>query len=53
MARTLRDGCDRQGTVRRRVGTKTQDPSRQMMVRREDRIRLLKMKAEPRQEGSP
>ena len=40
-------------TLRRRVGTKTQDPSRQVMVRREDRIRLLKMKAEPRQEGSP
>ena len=40
-------------TLRRRVGTKTQDPSRQVMVRREDRVRLLKMKADPRQEGSP
>ncbi len=40
-------------TLRRRVGTKTQDPSRQVMVRREDRVRLVKMKAEPRQEGKP
>jgi NADH-quinone oxidoreductase subunit J len=40
-------------TLRRRTGTKTQDPSRQVMVRREDRVRLLKMKAEPRQEGNP
>jgi NADH-quinone oxidoreductase subunit J len=40
-------------TLRRRTGTKTQDPSLQVMVRREDRVRLLKMKAEPRQEGSP
>jgi NADH-quinone oxidoreductase subunit J len=36
-------------TLRRREGTKTQDPSRQVMVRREDRVRLIKMKAEPRQ----
>jgi NADH-quinone oxidoreductase subunit J len=35
-------------TLRRRVGTKTQDPSRQVLVRREDRVRLVKMKAEPR-----
>jgi NADH-quinone oxidoreductase subunit J len=35
-------------TLRRRTGTKTQDPSRQVLVRREDRVRLLKMKAEPR-----
>jgi NADH-quinone oxidoreductase subunit J len=35
-------------TLRRRAGTKTQDPSRQVLVRREDRVRLLKMKAEPR-----
>lgn len=34
-------------TLRRRSGTKTQDPSRQVAVRREDRVRLLKMKAEP------
>jgi len=38
-------------TLRRREGTKTQDPSRQVMVRREDRIRLVKMKADPRSEG--
>jgi NADH-quinone oxidoreductase subunit J len=36
-------------TLRRREGTKTQDASRQVMVRREDRVRLVKMKAEPRQ----
>ncbi len=35
-------------TLRRRTGTKTQDPSRQVLVRREDRVRLVKMKAEPR-----
>jgi NADH-quinone oxidoreductase subunit J len=40
-------------TLRRRVGTKTQDPARQVTVRREDRVRLIKMKAEPRQEGNP
>jgi NADH-quinone oxidoreductase subunit J len=40
-------------TLRRRQGTKTQDPSRQVMVRREDRIRLIKMKAEPRQGNHP
>ena len=33
-------------TLRRRVGVKTQDPSRQVMVRRDDRIRLIQMKAE-------
>lgn len=33
-------------TLRRRSGTKHQDPSRQVNVRREDRVRLLKMKAE-------
>ena len=38
-------------TLRRREGTKTQDPSRQVMVRREDRIRLVKMKADVREEG--
>ncbi len=36
-------------TLRRRSGTKTQDPARQVLVRREDRVRLVKMKAEPRQ----
>ena len=40
-------------TERTSYGTKTQDPSRQVMVRREDRVRLVKMKAEPRQEGNP
>ncbi len=45
-------------TLRRRTGTKTQDPARQVAVRREDRIRLVKMKAEDvsgngRQENSP
>ncbi len=40
-------------TLRRREGTKTQDPSRQVMVRREDRVRLIKMKAEPRQGENP
>jgi len=33
-------------TLRRRVNVKAQDPARQVMVRREDRIRLVKMKAE-------
>jgi NADH-quinone oxidoreductase subunit J len=33
-------------TLRRRPGTKHQDPSRQVMVRREDRLRLIKMNAE-------
>ena len=38
--------------LRRRTGTKHQDPSRQVMVRREDRVRLVKMKADvPRGEG--
>ena len=39
-------------TLRRRANTKHQDPSRQVMVRREDRVRLLKMKPElPKGEG--
>jgi NADH-quinone oxidoreductase subunit J len=33
-------------TLRRRSGTKTQDPARQVAVRREDRVRLVKMDAE-------
>jgi NADH-quinone oxidoreductase subunit J len=38
-------------TLRRRENTKHQDPSRQVMVRREDRVRLVKLKAEaPRNE---
>jgi NADH-quinone oxidoreductase subunit J len=41
-------------TLRRRPGTKHQDPSRQVAVRRDDRVRLVKMKAEtPPQEGNP
>ena len=40
-------------TLRRRPGTKHQDPSRQVAVRREDRVRLVKVQAEPRQEGNP
>jgi len=35
-------------TLRRRAGTKHQDPARQVTVRREDRIRLVKMKADAR-----
>ncbi|MEJ8568474.1 NADH-quinone oxidoreductase subunit J [Elongatibacter sediminis] len=38
-------------TLRKRSGTKTQDPSRQVSVRRDERIRLAKMKPEPRQDG--
>lgn len=33
-------------TLRRRPGTKHQDPARQVQVRREQRVRLVKMKAE-------
>jgi len=40
-------------TLRRRPGTKHQDPARQVAVRREDRVRLVKVAAEPRQEGNP
>jgi NADH-quinone oxidoreductase subunit J len=36
-------------TLRRRTGTKHQDPSRQVAVRREDRVRLIKMDAEARE----
>jgi NADH-quinone oxidoreductase subunit J len=37
-------------TLRRRENTKHQDPARQVQVRREDRIRLVKLKAESRGE---
>ena len=37
-------------TLRRRPGVKTQDPGRQVLVRREDRIRLVKVPVE-RKEG--
>jgi NADH-quinone oxidoreductase subunit J len=36
-------------TLRRRVGTRHQDPSRQVMVRSEDRVRLVKMAAETKE----
>ena len=36
-------------TMRRRAGVKTQDPSRQVEVRREDRIRIVQMPSEPRE----
>jgi len=35
-------------TLRRREGVKKQDPSKQVQVRRDDRVRLVKMKAEKR-----
>ncbi len=35
-------------TLRRRSGVKKQDPSKQVRTRREDRVRLVKMKAEKR-----
>jgi NADH-quinone oxidoreductase subunit J len=40
-------------TLRRRPGTKHQDPGRQVAVRRDDRVRLVKMPAERGQEGNP
>jgi len=38
-------------TLRQRVGTKHQNPSRQVQVRAADRVRILKMSSEPRQGG--
>jgi NADH-quinone oxidoreductase subunit J len=38
-------------TLRRRKDTKTQVPSRQVRVRREERVRLVTMEAEPRQQA--
>jgi NADH-quinone oxidoreductase subunit J len=38
-------------TLRHRSGTKVQNPSRQVLVRRDERVRLAKMKAEPRQDA--
>jgi len=35
-------------TLRRRKGVKKQDPSKQVRVRREDRLRIVKMKSEKR-----
>ena len=40
-------------TLRRRPGTKHQDAGRQVAVRAEDRVRLVKVPSEPRQEGNP
>jgi len=37
-------------TLRRRPGTKHQDAGRQVAVRRDDRVRLVKVASEPRQE---
>ena len=37
-------------TMRRRVGVKTQDPGQQVEVRREDRIRIVKMASEKRED---
>jgi len=37
-------------TLRQRTGVKHQNPTRQVQVRKEDRIRILKMPSE-RQEG--
>ncbi len=36
-------------TMRRRAGVRTQDPGRQVEARREDRIRIVRMPAEPRE----
>jgi len=38
-------------TLRKRPEVKTQDPSRQSQVRRAERIRLVKVPSEPRQDG--
>ena len=40
-------------TLRHRRGIKSQNPGRQVMVRREDRVRLVKMDAEGKREASP
>ena len=40
-------------TLRKRTGTKLQNPARQVMVKREDRIRLVKMAAEGKGEATP
>lgn len=40
-------------TLRKRSGIKSQNPARQVMVRREDRIRLVKMDAEKKGEATP
>ncbi len=40
-------------TLRKRTGGKTQKPSRQVMVKREDRVRLVKMDAVRKGEATP
>jgi NADH-quinone oxidoreductase subunit J len=40
-------------TLRRRTGTHRQDPAAQVRVQRDERVRLVKMKAEPRPENTP
>ncbi|MBW8368743.1 MAG: NADH-quinone oxidoreductase subunit J [Arenimonas sp.] len=40
-------------TLRRRPGTKHQDAGGQVAVKRDDRVRLVKVASEPRQEGNP
>jgi NADH-quinone oxidoreductase subunit J len=40
-------------TLRKRSGIKSQNPARQVMVNREDRIRLVKMDAVKKGEGTP
>ncbi|HMB60449.1 MAG TPA: NADH-quinone oxidoreductase subunit J [Xanthomonadales bacterium] len=37
-------------TLRKRARAKTQDPARQVMIRRDERIRIASMKSEPRQD---
>ena len=40
-------------TLRRRTGTHRQDPAAQVRVQRDERVRLVKMDAEPRPESRP
>ena len=40
-------------TLRHRTGTHRQDPAAQVRVRRDERVRLVKMEAEPRPENRP
>jgi len=38
-------------TLRKRSGVKAQNPARQVMVQRDERMRVVSMKSEPRQDG--
>ena len=38
-------------TLRKRTGVKAQNPARQVMVQRDERMRVVSMKSEPRQDG--